>query len=540
MDKINRYIKKPVILYPVIISIFPLVALYNRNMWTITFYEVMIAILLILILMGILWWMLRKITKSIHKSALIVSVFFILFFSFGHFLPAVSDMLFDRGIDIRSQVLNYIGWKLQVLLIVWVLVFLLLLFLISRVKSDFRLITTFMNGMSVCLAIFTVFQSTRIFLIQQEIIQDSETNRINAKALIDQKPLVQVNPQDIDSPDIYYIILDGYGSGEILDRYYGYDNQEFLTFLSENGFFTSSSNHSNYSQTMISLASSLNMQYIINTAQQLGIHSQNPLPLRNLVKGNYLNEFLSSQGYTTVAFETGFATTELTKADYFLSPTFTLTAFQDKLINLTPLSILIRNYPYDSHRKRTRFVFDQLPPSIQTDQPLFVFAHIIAPHPPFVFDQNGNDNNPDMIYTAMDGNFFTDISGRDAYVQQYRDQLIYINSQLKETIDKLLSTPGQKPIIIIQGDHGPGSMLDWGSVENSNIEERMSILNAYYFPDQDYSNLYPQITPVNSFRVILDQYFGTNFGLLEDRSYFSLGETPYDFIDVTDRIATPK
>ena len=80
-------------------------------------------------------------------------------------------------------------------------------------------------------------------------------------------------------------------------------------------------------------------------------------------------------------------------------------------------------------------------------------------------------------------------------------------------------------------------MLDWRSVENTNIEERMSILNAYYFPDQEYSHLYPDITPVNSFRIILDQYLGTNLGLLEDRrSYFSLMETPYDFVDVTSEV----
>ncbi len=71
----------------------------------------------------------------------------------------------------------------------------------------------------------------------------------------------------------------------------------------------------------------------------------------------------------------------------------------------------------------------------------------------------------------------------------------------------------------------------------SNLEERMSILNAYYFPDQDYSKFYPDISPVNTFRVILDQYFGTDLGLLEDRSYFSLMETPYDFIDVTEELS---
>ena len=49
----------------------------------------------------------------------------------------------------------------------------------------------------------------------------------------------------------------------------------------------------------------------------------------------------------------------------------------------------------------------------------------------------------------------------------------------------------------------------------------MAILNAYYFPDQNYKNLYQRITPVNTFRLIRKQYFGQDIDLLPDRSYFS-------------------
>ena len=64
----------------------------------------------------------------------------------------------------------------------------------------------------------------------------------------------------------------------------------------------------------------------------------------------------------------------------------------------------------------------------------------------------------------------------------------------------------------------------------------MSILNAYYFSDQKYDKLYPEITPVNTFRVIFDQYFGADLPLLEDKNYFSLWNTPYEFIEVTDKV----
>ena len=125
---------------------------------------------------------------------------------------------------------------------------------------------------------------------------------------------------------------------------------------------------------------------------------------------------------------------------------------------------------------------------------------------------------------------------QDEYKQRYKDQVIYLNKLIQDTINEILAQPGPSPLIIIQGDHGPGSELNWESIEDSKVDERLSILNAYYFPDQDYSNLYADISPVNTFRVILDQYLGTDLGLLEDRSYFSLMSKPYDFIDVTEEL----
>ena len=60
----------------------------------------------------------------------------------------------------------------------------------------------------------------------------------------------------------------------------------------------------------------------------------------------------------------------------------------------------------------------------------------------------------------------------------------------------------------------------------------MKNLNSYYFPDQNYDLLYPTITPVNTFRVILDQYFNQKLSLLEDRSLFSAYDVPYNYIEV--------
>ena len=93
------------------------------------------------------------------------------------------------------------------------------------------------------------------------------------------------------------------------------------------------------------------------------------------------------------------------------------------------------------------------------------------------------------------------------------------------------------PIIVIQADHGPGSMLYWSDPEESNLHERMAIFNAYYFPDQDYEMLKQSITPVNTFRIIFNQFFNAHYRILEDNVYFSSIYHPYSFVDLTYQIS---
>jgi len=111
--------------------------------------------------------------------------------------------------------------------------------------------------------------------------------------------------------------------------------------------------------------------------------------------------------------------------------------------------------------------------------------------------------------------------------------------------------------VILQGDHGPDyagdakrnrqlkkrlgkakdehrrSMLRPGGAYAPAVRERMGILNAYRFPGAGSKSLYPSITPVNSFRLVFDTYFGTSLGLRPDKALFSLYEQPYRVWDVT-------
>jgi hypothetical protein len=91
---------------------------------------------------------------------------------------------------------------------------------------------------------------------------------------------------------------------------------------------------------------------------------------------------------------------------------------------------------------------------------------------------------------------------------------------MAEIVPKIIANSETPPIIVIQGDHGP--------TVASNPRSRMSNLNAYLLPGKEMS-VYPTITPVNTFRLIFNEYFGQNLELLDDVSLYSDYTDPFNF-----------
>ena len=87
-----------------------------------------------------------------------------------------------------------------------------------------------------------------------------------------------------------------------------------------------------------------------------------------------------------------------------------------------------------------------------------------------------------------------------------------------ESIMKILSTSKTQPIILIQGDHGFRDFEELG--KEKQLEESKTIFNAYFLPDDTLKHsVYDSISPVNSFRIIFNDYFRTELPLLDDKFY---------------------
>lgn len=303
---------------------------------------------------------------------------------------------------------------------------------------------------------------------------------------------------------------------------FGYDNKPFIDFLESRGFYVAKCSQSNYGQTMLSLTSSLNYDYLDSLTSKLSADTDRRAPLRALGQYNRMRSFLDSQGYNIVSFATDFPVSEWKDADYFLNPPpIGMRDFEIMLAQTSawriPMDMTHESPEKRSaewYRHRTLFALQQLEDTVpKISSPKFVFAHLIIPHHPFVFGPNGE---------ALD----YETSGVPAFSEykvKYPDQVTYINKRLEKIIDMILKDSPNPPIIIIQGDHGPAPF--------DVSERRMKILNAYYFPDNS-DGLYPTITPVNTFRIVLNKYFNQDLPLLPDRSLFSEYDIPYNYVEV--------
>jgi hypothetical protein len=147
--------------------------------------------------------------------------------------------------------------------------------------------------------------------------------------------------------------------------------------------------------------------------------------------------------------------------------------------------------------------------------PKFVFAHIVSPHLPFVFGPDGE--------WADTGKAPGQQSDGNSFGTGYRDQVVYLNSRMEQILEHIIDASSPDPIIILQGDHG-----------TSAGGHRMRILNAYYLPEEGEEMLYKSISPVNSFRVVFNRYFGARYSILPDESYLSTYDAPYNFHPVVD------
>jgi hypothetical protein len=330
-------------------------------------------------------------------------------------------------------------------------------------------------------------------------------------------------------PDIYYIIADTYGRDDVIRDLYGHDNGEFTAWLESRGFYVARESWSNYPITFLSLASSLNMRYLDEQVEQAVARkrgSRDYTPLYRMIHRADVPERLQQKGYRYAQTLTHWGGTDRSaNADirYKFAP-FLGDEFTGTLANMTLLRVFAPTID-ELHR----FVAASVPRMAELEGPTFGFVHLLLPHNPYVFDRDGRVIASHPLTLSLKG------QDRVWHVREpFVEQLRYTNTLLRRMIDDILARAPTPPMIILQGDHGTSlAEFDGGVRTVAEPVERLAILNAYLVPEAMRARLYPDITPVNTFRLLLSAQFGDDLAPLPDLSYFSYQKNPYDLRDVT-------
>jgi hypothetical protein len=336
-------------------------------------------------------------------------------------------------------------------------------------------------------------------------------------------------------PDIYYVVLDEFGRSDVLQEYYQYDLSWFVRLLQGRGFYVPEKSASNYPQTYPSLASTLNFTYLDPVSAAVSGDSRDNRPLLSLITRNALLKRAKAAGYRVIVIGDPYLEARrFESADVCICPNYGLDDMERTAIELTPLApFSFRNWDYASHRRQVNGALTALRESVREQGPKFVFVHVLSPHPPFVFARDGTPRQPDTLFRFNDGDDFD--GTREEYLRGYRDQAAYIARRVAEFVEAVSAQPGSRPVVVLHGDHGPGSMLRQNDAAATNVHERMSIFAAYAFPG-DGPQPYPTITPINAARLMATRYLGAYLPPLPDESYFGPAKRPYDFVRVTDRV----
>jgi len=356
-------------------------------------------------------------------------------------------------------------------------------------------------------------------------------------------------------PDIYYVVLEGYSRADTLEDVYGLDISEFVTDLKTQGFYVAEGSTTNYAEAAHNLTASLNLTYldsIASSTDKATLPAWVPAAFRGQAHFNVLTENLQENhlfpllrrlGYSIVGLPTGWTPTEHVPVDHRLRGPAGWSEFQTGLLNLTPLRTLLDMVgefnPLEDHRIRVNYVFDSIPqlaaPSESDSSPKFVFAHLRCPRYPFTFNKNGGRQPASRRGFSWSG--VSEESGSSVMdLPGYASQMEYVNTRVKAMVTHILSRSKNPPIIVLQGGHGPSAECDPQTPDSTCFKERFPIFNAFYLPQNGSEALYPSISPVNTFRVILNQYFGAQLRILEDRNYWSTAAEPLRFEDVTERV----
>jgi hypothetical protein len=523
MNRLKRIIAKYPF-HPLLFAFYPALFLWVDNIDQIPLFAILQPLVLSVGFAIIVYGIFCFIFQSINKSGIVASFFILLTLSYGHVYNYIES---------HPAINTYIGYfrLLAIFLIFQAVCFLI----IWRYKGDLRPLNQTLLLICLLLMVMTIGQAVIFYMKGIPANAFTEKKRITNK---------QTNTNnEFSDRDIYYIILDSYGREDLLKSHYSYDNSSFINELQDLGFVVPECTQSNYDNTVFSMTSALNLNYLTELPVNLDETSDN-IDIQGLspyIRHSLVREKFESYGYQTVSFKTVYPFLDIKDTDFYYdleqsadfynklesenfqylffhttvlrilieileAPPDYLFAEDATLVQVYIAKILIPQKKLFSTRhfkwyEQHRFAFERLEEVAEIPGNKFIYAHLFTTHQPFVFTTSGQ-----VRWPVIENN------------EAYLDQITYTNIRMIKIIKMILDKSINPPVIVIQGDHS------YVTGENRN-----KILNAYFLPEGGSEQITPAFSPINTFRLIFNTYFGERYELLPDVAYRSLEGRPYQF-----------
>lgn len=460
--------EKPLVVHPLLFALFPFLFFFAHNIQeihTLTLAQTALLLLFILGITTLVWFLLNLAFKNRIKAALATTTIIVTVLLYGSVFGMIQDA---TAVTPRNSLL------LPPVLAV-------LAFLFYRLHKSGRGFQSVTQALNVAAAFLTIFNLLTI--AHYEI----SASRLLASLAEDAEPIVQPQVQADVMPDIYFIVLDEYGHPDTMAEHFDYDNEPFMEHLEDLGFFVARDSTAPNTRTVRCIASILNMEYTQEDEHRRVTHER--------INNNRVMAYLESLDYNVMYFghffELGRYQIDADEYINYYEDDEQYSPFQVQVTHFLmnspvtqPLQLQIADDDYVSyHRHSVRSTLRQLRDTPAAEGPKFVFAHLMSPHVPFVFGPEGELVPPRHTYNYEDPRY-------------YLGQYVYITEQITKVIETILRESDTDPIIILQSDHGPRWVDGWEK-----------ILNAFYLPDGATDLVQDSISPVDTFRVILNHYF---------------------------------
>jgi len=490
--------------HSLLFAVLPALFLYSRNAGQLPPGN-LVRPLAVLASMGVLLYLLlRRVLGSSVRAAMVTSIFSLWLFSWGHLVLLAERAGMWGG---ARRWLTEGAWLLVLAAAVW---------LVVRTRRDLSPATRFLNAaaaLAVAFQVVTMAPPVWRQVTRQPLKPDMRGFRLTVR------PGTRL-------PNIYWIVLDGYGRADVLRDSFGFDNREFLAFLRRRGFYVAEASSANYYTTLLSLPCTLNMEYLDALPRLVGRDSRDIAPVLGYTEHNRIVRLLRGAGYRIVSFYCEYTWWQMRSADRYLGAP-ALSDFERLLADATPLYALGKRERWEQRELRQQILYtlDHLADAEDGRGPVFVFAHVLCPHPPFVFGRRGE------LPLTQEGFLSATISaGRTpdrVWRRRYAEQVEYLNGLVERALTRLLAKTAPDTVIIVQGDHGPPRQ----PTRRDHDRELLGILNAIRLPGGE-GALRPDLSPVNTFRLVLNHIFSAGLPLLPNKYYYVFWNRPYAFVEV--------